>query len=337
MSNPTALAQKNIPQKDLTLNGKVKLEIYNSFKVTEGKMKWESTDSIHYNEAGNYFHESSYNHDSTENYKLIYVFDSTGQYLIHYCSYNHLNKKDEETFTEYDSLGYEVKTTTILFSEYDDDNDSAIFYSDTTIYYCSYNSNHRIVEEKSIYQYEEKPSSAHFTNTDLYIYDPKGRMVKRKSFDNDGIQTDSVSYSYDSINNSKKTDYSNNKWYQVEFYDSLGRRIAINTYFKPFKIHDSTFYTYNSFGNCIKESEYTEEGKLSRSVEYEFGIINSKINVLKIRREREFNSKGIVLKTSETKYEGFDKQGNALKLLFLTDGVMTSYFEKQIFYFKCLK
>lgn len=274
------MAQKTIPEKDLSLHGKVQRVIYNEYEGTtnEDQGNWVSTDSEYYNAFGNYTLVISKNSDSSFNYREEYEYDSTGAFLMHYISYNYKNEIDEEMFYEYDEAGNELYNWQI---QYEDGDTSGEFY------HYFYDDRKRVIECRCNYEvktrYDQVIENINYRNT----FDTLGNLIACYYYEN-GRLRDSINTQYDTLKRKVREQYSQNKSYVLYEYGPTKKKITERYYDLNNKFLSLNKFYYDTKGNEYLREQYDENNKLKQA------------------RQRNFTD--------------YDRMGNARKIKFYTNG-----------------
>ncbi len=268
-------AQKIIKKTDLEmeqLNGKVQLMIFIKYETDlKNETKWVFTDSNYYNNAGNLLLELDYNEDSTLNYRQVYEYDSSGQYLVHFRSFDYPYVLVDETFSEYDSNDNEIK----FIQKYYDEEDTSI-----SIYHYKYNSLNRLVEVKES-NISEGEQSKEFTST-INSYTNNNKHRSSQSLDEEGNITYSIVEEYDASGRILKSTNLKTKYGTYYKYDSKGNKSSVKILDDSGQVNYTTLFSYDFHYNLIKQQEFDSRGKCIRNFAYKYELFDKKNNWLKM-------------------------------------------------------
>ncbi len=275
LASVNSIGQKHVPEKDLTLHGKVHWVIYREFECTtlEVSGKWISTDTEYYNALGNYTLVISKNSDSTMDYREEYEYDSTGYFLMHYSSYNNKGTIDEEKFYEYDEAGYEIYNWQLQY----DDGDT-----DGVVYHYIYNNKKQVIECRCNYEvktrYDQVDEEADYRNS----FDNSGNLIACYYYENGKIR-DSINTEYDTLKCKLREQYSQNKSYVLYEYGSTKKKMTERYYDLNNKFLSLNKFYYDTKGNEYLREEYDENKNLKTSRKRDFTDYDRTGNARKIK------------------------------------------------------
>lgn len=251
------MGQKLIPDKDLSLQGKVQRVIYHEYEGTsnEDQGNWISTDTEYYNAFGNYTLVISINSDSSFNYREEYEYDSTGAFLMHYKSYNYKDEIDEEMFYEYDEAGNELYNWQFQYEDGDTSGE---------LYHYFYNDRKRVIECRCNYEvktrYDQVIENTNYRNT----FDTLDNLIACYYYENGRIR-DSINTQYDALKRKVREQYSQNKSYVLYEYDPTKKKITERYYDLNNKFLSLNKFYYDTKGNEYLREEYDENNKLKQA------------------------------------------------------------------------
>jgi hypothetical protein len=322
-----SLAQEKYHAKDLTLNGKVRLEVTHEFRAygQDTVFQWESTDSVYYSNAGNYSSRSRHSNDSNETIMDVYRYDSTGVLLLQHTSCNHANGIERETSWEYDHKGFKRKRTRTEFFGGN--------YKTAYLTYYSYDTLCNTIREVSYIQYNDDKDSA-FLSGITRLYGPGGQLIKeledRGSW---GNLKGSVEFEYDlSDRIIKKTTQGIGEETEVYEYDSAGKK-TMSKYYKGPEMDFYIIHQYNADGDSVKQLFYRPTGVLVFTSDFTYRTLENKKRVLESITGTEHERDGRIDKTYETKFEEYDFKDNLLKMSQYIEGKKCYYLERKIYYY----
>ena len=173
----------------------------------------------------------------------------------------------------------------------------------------------------------------------MYVYDKKGNLIEKNSFDRWGDRFISLGscyiYDYNNMGNKiKETEFYNGNIYKITTYktDSIGHVIEENVYNPKSIDYRTSSWKYDAHGNKIEEQIYWEPShKLEMHTLFKYDKWSN------VTEEIDFSANRVVLQKISKKisnlYEDFDKYGNWLKKTTLVDDSPSEITKREIEYY----
>lgn len=230
--------------------------------------------------------------------KLTWEYDKQGNVLKEYVLDLRMGRIEMTHLRDFDDKGREIEYKLIDKSKYTPD------YSH---YKYKYDEQDKVIEEVVLNK------SGDIVWQRVYGYDQDGRMILKKSIDQDGKEFLVEKWEYNGAGKEiyyQKIEEGEEKRKIIREFDEAGNEVAEISYEDGKLIYDAT-YSYDENGNQIRGKSIDDNGEIKAYWKTDYNENNEKL------LDEEYNKEGKLIKVQKWKY---DKKGNRLRYWGLENG-----------------